>query len=116
MELAHIYHAEVSVLNVFLPLAAYPGVPHDHLDPEVYAARVKEEIARQVDPIAGEVSYQLCQEQGHPAETLVAFAEKRQADLIVVGSRGQGGFQRLLLGSVSTSVLHHAHCSILVVR
>jgi len=39
-----------------------------------------------------------------------------KVDLIVMGSRGLGRFQRLLLGSVSEGVLHHAHCSILVVR
>ncbi len=118
MELAKDYHADVSVLHIFQPLAAYPGISREGLDPAVYAARVKEAIARQLDPIAREagVSYRLCQEEGHPAETLIGFAEKQKADLIVVGSRGLGGFQRLLLGSVSTSVLHHAHCSVLVVR
>jgi nucleotide-binding universal stress UspA family protein len=118
MELAKEYHANVNVLNVLQPLASYPGVSRDDLYPEVYAKQVKEVIGRQVDPIAREtgVPYWLCQEQGHPAQTLVGFAEKQKADLIVVGSRGRGGFKRLLLGSVSTSVLHHAHCSVLVVR
>jgi nucleotide-binding universal stress UspA family protein len=118
MELAKVYHGDVDVLHVFQPLANFPGIAHDGVDADVYAARVKEAISGQVAPVAQEmgVSYQLNQEQGHPAETLVRFAEQRQADLIVVGSRGLGGFRRLLLGSVSTNVLRHAHCSILVVR
>jgi len=118
MELAQDYHADVSILNVFQPQAVYQGMPRGDSSPGDYAARVKDAICATVDPIAKEngVSFRLCQEEGHPAETLVRFAEKNQADLIVVGTRGLGGFQRLLLGSVSRSVLHHAQCSVLVVR
>src|SRR5579871_3872912 len=118
MELAKGYHADVSVLNVFEPHDVYSGVSQGDMDPGIYAARVQEAITQQVDPIANEagVSYSFRQEQGHPAQVLVGFAEQQHADLIVVGSRGLGGFQRLLLGSVSTHVLHHAHCSVLVVR
>lgn len=44
------------------------------------------------------------------------YAEKRDCDLIVVGTKGKGGFKRLLLGSVSGGVVNHASCSVLVVR
>jgi nucleotide-binding universal stress UspA family protein len=53
---------------------------------------------------------------GSPAPTIVAFAEEWQADLVIMGSHGRTGVARLLLGSVARSVLHHAGCSVLVVR
>lgn len=62
------------------------------------------------------VAYTLCHEEGHPAEVISQFAEENAIDLIVMGNRGLGSFQRLLLGSVSHAVLHHAHCPVLVVR
>jgi nucleotide-binding universal stress UspA family protein len=52
--------------------------------------------------------------EGQPAEALLGAAE--DADLIVVGSRGLGGFKRLMLGSVSDQVVHHAPCPVLVVH
>ncbi|MCW2714810.1 MAG: UspA domain protein [Frankiales bacterium] len=51
---------------------------------------------------------------GHPAATLKLMA--RPQDLLVVGSRGRGGFKGLLLGSTSTQCVQHATCPVLVVR
>jgi nucleotide-binding universal stress UspA family protein len=52
--------------------------------------------------------------EGHPAQQLLAASER--ADLVVVGSRGHGGFVGMLLGSVSQHVTAHASCPVLVVR
>jgi len=51
--------------------------------------------------------------EGHPAEVLVA--ESRDASLVVVGSRGHGGFASLLLGSISHQVAQHAGCAVAIV-
>jgi nucleotide-binding universal stress UspA family protein len=53
---------------------------------------------------------------GRPDEEIVALAEELGAGLIVIGSRGLGGIRRALMGSVSDSVVRHAHCPVLVVR
>jgi len=51
-----------------------------------------------------------------PESRIVETAEKFGSDLIIVGSHGYNRWERLLLGSVSDSVVHHAPCSVLVVR
>src|SRR5215208_7510311 len=53
---------------------------------------------------------------GKPEEEITALAEEIGAGLIVVGSRGLGGIRRALMGSVSDSVVRHAHCPVMVVR
>ena len=53
---------------------------------------------------------------GDAATQLIAVADERQADVIVIGTRGRTGLRRLLLGSVARNVMHHAHCSVLIAR
>jgi len=55
-------------------------------------------------------------EVGDPREVLVALAESERADLIVLGSHGRTGLTKLMLGSVSSHVVTHAPCSVLVVK
>ena len=54
-------------------------------------------------------------EQGNPAEAVLKCATELPADVIVMGSHGRGGFERLILGSVAEKVLHHASCPVLTV-
>jgi nucleotide-binding universal stress UspA family protein len=53
---------------------------------------------------------------GRPANEILALAKRRKVDLIVTGAKGLGALSRALLGSVSTRVVQHASCSVLVVR
>jgi nucleotide-binding universal stress UspA family protein len=83
-------------------------------DPKVFteaATRLLDEALASVD--AGGVEVRRLVERGGPAEVLLRVAEG--ADLLVVGSRGHGGFTGLLLGSVSQQVVHHATCPVVVV-
>ncbi len=52
---------------------------------------------------------------GNPVQVLLNAARDHDADLIVVGSRGMGGFPELLLGSTSTQVSQHSKCPVLIV-
>jgi nucleotide-binding universal stress UspA family protein len=53
---------------------------------------------------------------GRPAEQIVTLSEELGVGIIVVGSRGLGALRRAVLGSVSESVVRHAHCPVFVVR
>ena len=53
---------------------------------------------------------------GRPSKEVVRLAEDLGVGLVFTGSRGLGGVRRALLGNVSGSVVHHAHCSVMVVR
>lgn len=54
--------------------------------------------------------------RGEPDKEIVHLGEETGAGLIVMGNRGLGGIRRALMGSVSDSVVRHAHCPVLVVR
>jgi len=54
--------------------------------------------------------------EGEPREAILGAAQDERVDLIAVGSHGRTGLARLLLGSVSSHVTTHAHCSVLVVK
>ncbi len=49
-------------------------------------------------------------------QTLVEYAEDHKVDLIIVGTRGMTGFKKLVMGSVSSGIVSHATCPVLVVR
>jgi nucleotide-binding universal stress UspA family protein len=72
-----------------------------------------------VDPAAARypgVPVQVRVRHAAPARAVLEEAAEQQADLVVVGSRGRGGFTGLLLGSVSRRVVQHAGCVVVVVR
>lgn len=80
---------------------------------DTYAADAEETVR---EKLGDGVNIESCVFRGSPKIKIVEEAESWGADLIVIGSHGYGFFERLLLGSVSTAVLHHAPCSVLVVK
>jgi nucleotide-binding universal stress UspA family protein len=95
------------------------------LDPE-RLNRLKEEHEAQREKILADaleifekkgVKARTILKQGHPAEMILKIAEEEGFDLIIIGNRGLGGLQKLLLGSVGYAVIQEAkNCSVLMVK
>lgn len=86
-------------------------LPLDEVD-----ARERRALIRHVQPLSDkhpDIAIEYRAVLGQPAETLLAIA--RDARMLVVGSRGRGGFTALMLGSVSEQCVRHATCPVLVV-
>jgi nucleotide-binding universal stress UspA family protein len=94
---------------------AHAGITEGaHLDPSEIGRRRKDlEEAKSLLSERG-VEAEAIEAQGDPGDVIVETA--KDADLVVVGSRGLNPLQRLLLGSVSSKVVHRAECDVLVVR
>ena len=112
----------VSVIHVIAPrsLAPFdigttiPWIKQRELKvKEVGRKLVEQSVQKLIE--AGFTAEPLCQ-SGNPADTIVKAASKKQADLIVMGAQGLGALDRFFLGSVSTRVVQHADCAVLVVR
>jgi len=92
------------------------------LSPTEYRVAAQErldELVKEVEDAGGTVAeahLRMDTQGGMEDENIVGLAEELGADLIVIGSRGLSGMKRLLMGSVSESVVRHAHCPVLVVR
>ena len=92
------------------------------LSPTEYRAAAQEqldELVKEVEDAGGTVAeahLRMDTQGSMEDENIVGLAEELGADLIVLGSRGLSGMKRLLMGSVSESVVRHAHCPVLVVR
>ena len=54
--------------------------------------------------------------QGNPASVILDYSKEEKFDLVIMGSRGMGKFKRLILGSVSSKIVHHSPCAILLIR
>jgi nucleotide-binding universal stress UspA family protein len=93
---------------------AYPALGGDIKELRDAAERDLDATLRESIPETGTVEIERRVVEDRPAAALVD--ESRGADLLVVGSRGHGGFTGLLLGSVSQQVAHHAACPVVIVH
>jgi nucleotide-binding universal stress UspA family protein len=111
----HVVH--VGVVPSFL--VSYPGTLgyerrlYDQIEEE--SRQLLRELSWRVKAAGGTVAGTHLR-MGQVALEIVALAEELGVGLIVMGSRGLGGVRRALMGSVSDSVVRHAHCPVLVVR
>ncbi len=80
------------------------------------AQRVLDEQVRKVEEAGGNVKEAHLRIGERRDQAVVHLGEELGVGLIVMGSRGLGGVRRALMGSVSDSVVHHAHCPVMIVR
>jgi nucleotide-binding universal stress UspA family protein len=118
--------SELHVVYVgHMPLVSYESPGATILDPDLQrrmhesaeqeARTMLEEQVRRVGKTGDEVA-EIHARLGRPDAEIVGLADELGAGLIVLGSRGLGPLRRALMGSVSDSVVRHAHCPVLVVR
>lgn len=116
IDLAENHNSELHVVYVepALPMIdqfADPGP--ERTSPE--SRRLLDEQVRSIEEAGGPVA-EAHLRLGRPDDQIIEIGEEVGAGLIVMGSRGHGGVRRALMGSVSDSVVRHAHCPVLVVR
>ena len=115
------HHAPVTVMtvhpdyarpgtDVFSPMPLHAGNDDDL---EYVRKAVWELVDKATSDIGETVPVIVRSVRGDPATELLR--EASDADMLVVGSRGAGGFTRLMMGSVSTKVVHHATCPVVVI-
>ena len=110
-----------SALHLVTVAPGYPSydvnVPNVVEQLHEQAEKVLAEQAEKVEREGGTVAQKhLRIAERHRAQQIVQVAEDIEAGLIVMGSRGRGGVRRALMGSVSDSVVRHAHCPVMIVR
>ena len=116
------HHQPLTVMSIPPPPARpatsiYWGVhsyPENSFDPDLARMAVQQFAEKVASEIGEAPEMTVSIGTGDAAEELVNASH--DADLLVVGSRGEGGFARLLMGSVSSQVVHHAHCPVVVVH
>jgi len=119
VSLARLSRAKLTVVTVISMVSPAFGVPvpiGDSFAALLASATKRLDALRDRLLKEGIVEVETALLEGDPVDRVVGFAEKSHPDLIVVGSRGLSATGRFLLGSVSDGILHHVHCSVLVVR
>jgi len=111
-------NAVVDVVTAYLPtyVPAAPDFGYVPLDPVDLVEEIRKMQDAVIDQVASASSVTIERKllKGRAADTLIMAAEG--ADMLVVGSRGRGGFRGLLLGSVSQQIAQHASCAVVIVR
>ncbi len=119
-DLAKSTDSELHVVHVGeLPLVYHPERHAYRAEYEEHEREAQQRLEAQLERIEGAGATLLAQahlRMGRADEEIVELAQSIDAGMIVMGSRGQGRLRRALLGSVSESVVRHAHCPVIIVR
>jgi nucleotide-binding universal stress UspA family protein len=113
-------HVPLTVLAVHQAVTGSFGHVVNYPGDEDLTKKVGDAARQETDNVLGAIedaarpeTVNVVSRNGLPAEEILQAAA--DADMVVVGSRGAGGFKQLLMGSVSSQVTHHAHCPVVVI-
>jgi nucleotide-binding universal stress UspA family protein len=105
--LAEGHHASLTIIHIYSPQRlTEPDSGRDHW----------REQLQQIRPLNPQIPVRHVLLEGDPAEEIIRYATESQADMIVMGTHGRTGLERLLMGSVAEKVLRGAPCSVLVAK
>jgi len=110
--LAQTHGASLTVLYVYTPDVITPGEP----DNEQAARRYWQAQLEQIRPVDKGIAVSHVLLAGDPAAEIVRYSQDAGMNLIVMGTHGRTGTERLLMGSVAEKVMRDASCSVLVVK
>jgi nucleotide-binding universal stress UspA family protein len=119
MKEAALRHEALNVITVHQAVKGYYGTAVVNPEDRALIEQARKAAQAEADKVLAELgesrpeAVTVTAVNGFPVEELLAAAE--DADIIVLGSRGAGGFTRLLLGSVSSQIAQHAPCPVLIV-
>ena len=110
--LAENHGASLSILYVYTPGSPMPDIRgRREADRQYWRDQLE-----QIRPVDSSISVRHVFREGDPAAEIIRFAAEAGSDLIVMGTHGRTGLERLLLGSVAEKVMRDAPCSVLVVK
>ncbi len=117
---AAIRHTPLTVLTVHQPYRGFANAAIEFPGDAALVADARKAAQEATDTVLGKFAAEarppevtVLAVDGMPAEEILRAGA--DADIIVLGSRGVGGFKRLLMGSVASQVAHHAHCPVVVI-
>ncbi len=120
LDLAEKYNSSISIIScvsIQAPTDLYFGAAYIETTRLLKEDAIKSTSDLESQLKKSKISYKIeILEVRSITDSLVSYAESHNVDLIVMGSRGFGGFKKLLLGSVASGVSQHSKCPVLIVK
>jgi nucleotide-binding universal stress UspA family protein len=115
---AALHHAALTVLTIHQAVRDVYGSPSHYPEDASLTDKARQAAQAETDQVLAALGVQpasvaVTAVHGLPVDELIKASQG--ADMLVLGRRGQGGFARLTMGSVTSQVAHHAHCPVLIV-
>ncbi len=120
VEMAQVTGARVSMITVVRPPEGWWGLEGSPPSPEALAAALSSARTEVLDVLIDQldtegVDVSVNEELGDPASVIITFCQEQDADLLVIGRRGAGLVERMMIGSVADRLAHHSPCPLMIV-